>query len=402
MFIWGHLDRETTLGTGTFDCPSCKGRRSYSYVVLAKWFHMYFIPLSQGETIAKSPMFTLRNLLWFVAAGVFTSISTSLPTAPTVAEQVESAAEGPSVLAGRIFISAELRTRARANENVEDFRGDVRGVFAIDPLTGRWERIVDDAVHVRVSPDGNFLAFVKVFRRAAKSKADSIAGSGEIWTYDLRSHTGARILDHAGWKCWSPDGRQVVSTKAHWADESTYTTVTWRINRDGTGRTKLPVPDTDTVADWSGDGKWFVTVRRPATGRGLRLYRMHPDGTQESCLTKDGHNCYPRFSPDSRQIVYHRIQEGVESLHTMNVDGTNDHEILREEGLTGVEGSCFSPDGRHLAVVRSNQQIKEGRKVYRTGEGSFHLEVMDADGKRRRKLSLHEAGILWLGHPDWR
>ena len=179
-----------------------------------------------------------------------------------------------------------------------------------------------------------------------------------------------------------------------------------RVNLDGSGLTKLPIPETDEINDWSSDGKWFVTVtfrEVPFGRRGCQLYRMHPDGTEELRLTQDGHNCYPRFSPDSRQIVYfHGTRATPSSLHVMDVDGTNDHEILREEGLTGVEGACFSPDGRRVAVVRCNQQIKDGRKVYREGEGSFHLEIMRADGKNRRKLPLAEAKVFWLGLPDWR
>jgi Tol biopolymer transport system component len=310
----------------------------------------------------------------------------------------QATAEDESVLPGRVFLDAKLKAMPNSAEQVEE----VRGIIAVDPETGRWEKIVDDGFLVRVSPDGKVLAFVKV--NPAKSNSPRIAESGEIWTYDLSSHAATRILDYGGWLCWSLDGRQIVSTKTHRTDESTYEKKTWQVNRDGSGRTKLPVPETDIVGDWSGDGKWFVTVaNRSPSGRGLQLYRMHPDGSEESRLTPDGHNCYPRFSPDSRQIVYfHRGRETGNSLHVMDADGTNDHEVLREEGLTGVEGSCFSPDGRRLAVVRSNQQLANGKKVYRETEGSFHLEVVNADGKNRRELRLDRAKVLWLGHPDWR
>ena len=104
-----------------------------------------------------------------------------------------------------------------------------------------------------------------------------------------------------------------------------------RINRDGSGLTKLPIPETDEIDDWSPDGKWFVTVsNRDAThgvsGIGYQLYRMRPDGTEQLRLTKEGRNCFPRFSPDGQRIVYHRdymvSKRDADELHVMDVDGT--------------------------------------------------------------------------------
>lgn len=312
--------------------------------------------------------------------------------------QQQTAIQNECALPVRIVLDAKLKTEPQDSGKGEE----VSGIIAVDPETGRWEKLVNDGYLVRVAPQGDALAFVKVNRD--KSDSPDLAESGEIWTCDMKSRTATRLFDHGGWFCWSPDSSQIVSTKIRRTEDSGYNNETWRVNRNGTGRTKLHVPETDSVGDWSSDGKWFVTVaNRNPFGRGLQLYRMQPDATNECRLTEDGHNCYPRFSPDSRQIVYyHRPRGGAGSLHVMDVDGTNDREVVRDEGLTGVEGSCFSPDGRRLLVVRSNQQVRDGNVVYGEGEGSFHLEIMGADGGNRRRLPLRRAEILWLGHPDWR
>ena len=62
----------------------------------------------------------------------------------------------------------------------------------------------------------------------------------------------------------------------------------WRFNADGSGATKLPIPDTDEVDDWSPDGRWLVTVsdRHPPHGSGYQLYVMRPDGTEQRRLTE--------------------------------------------------------------------------------------------------------------------
>src|SRR5437763_1194988 len=76
----------------------------------------------------------------------------------------------------------------------------------------------------------------------------------------------------------------------------------WRIDADGHNPTRLPIPATDSVEDWSPDGQWFVTCsdRHPPHGSGYQLYLMKTDGTQQRRLTRGGLNVYARFSPDGR------------------------------------------------------------------------------------------------------
>ncbi len=205
---------------------------------------------------------------------------------------------------------------------------------------------------------------------------------------------------------WSPDGKQIIASVIREAGDGTFFKVVARLaNRDGSGSTKLLMRELDEINDWSGDGQWFavVTKREPPFGRGYQLYRMRPDGTEELRLTKDGLNCYPRFSPDSQKILYlHQTAKDGNSLHVVDLDGKNDREILREEGVVGVESGCWSPDGRRLAVQRANYQPGGKRLYAKPGESNWWLEIMDTDGTNRRKLSLVGAKIIWVDQPDWR
>ena len=101
-------------------------------------------------------------------------------------------------------------------------------LIAIDPVTGKWQKMTDDAHNGRVSPDGQTLVF---------SHLDD-----GIWNCDTGgSNNPGKISDKSGRPIWSPDGKHLVATKQEdldkdnekdrktpaWKDE------TWRIDADG-------------------------------------------------------------------------------------------------------------------------------------------------------------------------
>ena len=366
------------------------------------------VPTSQS-----SPTLSRRRLLCLGAAGVATVLLPTLRSTPAAADDEKPAEQGGKPSSGRLFFQGAVKRKGN---------GAVQGgIFAVDPETGRCETIIEHGGGFRISPDGKSLAFEKG------------ASLSEIWTHDLTTHATARVLDDgrdfflppdggqagkyelcSGPICWSPDNRQVVACLHRWSNDHKKSSqcVARRANRDGSGLTKLPVPETDEVDDWSPDGKWIVTTSgRDATsdvgGVGYQLYRMRPDGTEQLRLTKEGRNCHPRFSPDGRRIVYHcdhfTSKRGDVELHVMDVDGTNDHVVLRNEELANFEDACWSPDGRHLAVMWYTELLEHGSRVRRDGEKSRHrIEVMDADGKNRREIKFVDAVPCYISSLDWR
>lgn len=56
MIIWGSRSRHIPLGQGQFFCPRCQAQREYSHSRVARYFHLYFIPLFEtgnlGEYVA--------------------------------------------------------------------------------------------------------------------------------------------------------------------------------------------------------------------------------------------------------------------------------------------------------------------------------------------------------------
>jgi hypothetical protein len=90
----------------------------------------------------------------------------------------------------------------------------------------------------------------------------------------------------------------------------------------------------------------------------------------------------------------------------VGVDGKTRRVVLGENGLTTADSACWSPDGRHLAVVVFDwQQNAKGEKLIDDPErANYRLVIMSADGKDRRELKLADGTkLVAIKHcPDWR
>jgi Tol biopolymer transport system component len=210
-----------------------------------------------------------------------------------------------------------------------------------------------------------------------------------------------RVADFGGIASWSPDGAQLIIVKSLTTrvDQDTKTE-NWRFNADGSGATKLPIPETDQVGDWSPDGRWLVTVsdRHPPHHQGYQIYIMRPDGTEQRRMTEGGLNLVPRFSPDGRRIAYLHAEGGENGIWVVDVDGGGRRRVIgREIGLS-ASPLCWSPDGKSIAyTIKDLQQDEQGQWSIK----SFELAIIDAEGKGVRTLKLPPA--KYLGHPgDWR
>jgi beta-lactamase regulating signal transducer with metallopeptidase domain/Tol biopolymer transport system component len=320
-----------------------------------------------------------------------------LPTFQQAPAQAQSPASAKA--SARLYVSATYRLKP---EGAGEEKTVYNAIIAIDPATGDWQMIVENGLAPRLSSDGRTLVFQRYRDGVWKCQAD---GQFPI-----------KILDKEGRPAWSADGKHLVVTREEnvekdsdeprtspaWHDE------TWRLDADGRNPVRLPVPDTDGVADWSPNGQWFVvtTDRHPPYGRGYQIYLMKTDGTQERRLTQGGLNVYARFSPDGKKILYlHQTRAEGNSIWTVDVDGENATEIVREVGLASPDGACWSPDGKQIAVILFDWQLDEnGKKTVRDPDlANFRIEIMDADGTNRRQLKLQGAKFLHIGSlGDWR
>ncbi len=324
------------------------------------------------------------------------------PVAP-----VQQEAPKPKVsvkLPGRIFVNAGLRT-------AKDEKRFSQSEIVIEPNTGSWTRLQESSKGgftvplspVRVSPDGKTMLFMR---------------EKEIWKCDaMTGENPVRVFEKGQPKAWSPDGKEfivVVEKDAGSPDK----TENWRVSADGKNQSLLSLSSGVVVEDWSTDGRWLLGWSH-ADGQ---LHIMKPDGSERRPLTNTNKNAsrneHPRFSPDGRHISYLRtLYQGADnapdsrfSLRTINMDGTDDREILGETAVvpapanatwTAPMGARWSPDGKHLAVVLFDHTRDGGILAI---NGNWRLAIIDADGGNLRELMLE--GVLTtvlLGDgPEWR
>ena len=94
-----------------------------------------------------------------------------------------------------------------------------------------------------------------------------------VWTLDADGKgEKRRVADFGGVTSWSPDGKQLIVAK--WLSKPQDDDMrheTWRFNADGSGATKLPIPETDEVDDWSPDGQLARDGLRPPPAARQRL-----------------------------------------------------------------------------------------------------------------------------------
>lgn len=167
----------------------------------------------------------------------------------------------------------------------------------------------------------------------------------------------------------------------------------WRIPADGSDWVRLPFSGGEEIHDCSPDGQWVLT------GEG-RVEIVRPDGCDGRLLTRPGEvGIRPRFSPDGLRVVYASPTPDGESLWIVDIDEGDRHQVLAESPVTIV--ACWSPDGSRLALklcdcVRNDRGLLTVPRDLALSNP--RVEIIDADGTRRRPLDLPPGGIL-LG--DW-
>ena len=230
-------------------------------------------------------------------------------------ERVEFAAKSTRPVAwdharGRLMFSAE--------------RGGRSQLFEWIKATGEVRQLTFGRPHVDgcYGPDGRIAAVRHSDLRLVDDRA---VGGLQIFVTDpgsaeLRALTEGP-LDTA--PAWSPDGKVLIHE-----------------HRDANGmeslrRVELAAADSPrTVARgrsavFTPDGDWIVYSA--ATRRGLKLWKMHPDGTGRRSLGRSGlQELDPSVSPDGRFVIYVGYNPGSESgpqLMIKRIEGSNPRSI---------------------------------------------------------------------------
>lgn len=219
------------------------------------------------------------------------------------------------------------------------------------------------------SPDGKRIAFhasvsgaglpIKLDPGAATTDSDIfLASVDDLRTNNERpenlTNSPAEIDDDPD---WSPDGRKIVFTSHAVTDDPTNsaTAELFIIAADGTGkRVRITNNSEEERAPaWSPDGKRILFECRkglPAQGRVVATFElcvMNADGTGVTRLTSNGvPELTPSWSPDGRQIVFHRPVGGRAQfqLFLINADGTGERQLTFPPGNSAFASWAEIPD----------------------------------------------------------
>ncbi len=258
--------------------------------------------------------------------------------------------------------------------------GRFTGLLAVNPETSKWRVVAGPEVEGKaVSPNGRWLV--------GNRRGNAVEDRG-IWVYDIKGeHPPRRVFEGRGIPSWSGDGKQIIISSS----VGTGRFVTWRVNADGTGAMKLPLPDTDFATDYSRDGTWILADSLGATGadRG-RIVLVHPDGTGlHTVVGAKNSLTLARISPDGQSVAYVKDAFNVNAHATLwlvDADGGNRRRVPVDFGVGTRVQVCWSPDGLWLALGLSSAM------------GS-RIAVIDRDGKNFRVLGLPSWDLKLV---DWR
>ena len=187
---------------------------------------------------------------------------------------------------------------------------------------------------------------------------------------------------------WSPDGRFLAYTSNQDGTYKIYVLDT----RTGEYRRLTDRHEKEWTPAWSPDGKWIAFAADGAEEIQLGewgkfkitsdIYKADVNGGHLVRLTDQGKNVGPSWSPDSQQIAfvsYHRGDERI-GIYVMDADGRRlrrikDKEVQALDGI--IQSECaWSPDGEQIAFSMAVPR-----------EDRMHLCVIGIDGKNFRQLT---------------
>ena len=227
------------------------------------------------------------------------------------------------------------------------------------------------------SPDGRLIAFTRRYVHPADLFVMRADGSGVRRVLKLR---GEEICPR-----WSPDGKRLVFVRMDNTLPSPVHAV-YTVRVDGRGLRKLStLNDAWEMTDWGRNGRILFESDYPPETR-ISIWSMRADGSDRRRVTEgltETHR-HPRWSPDSRRILFTNDREGDEELWVMNADGSG-MTPLTKNGIADFF-PAWSPDGRKIVFART------------VGNKQPEIFIANPDGSGERRLT-HWRRID--NAPDW-
>jgi Tol biopolymer transport system component len=256
-----------------------------------------------------------------------------------------------------------------------------------------------------LSQDGRKVAFTRY--------APEGSTEGGVFIVNIDG-TGLRRIDTNGEDVsWSPDGSQLVETRALVEGDGAagpYNVALWIVEADGSGVHQVTLKGLrcmnvcangaqDNEARFSPDGKRVAFLRDTYTSpEQYSVFTIAIDGSDLRRVTPVGMEVgNPHWSPDGTRILFQSPKEpvshGEQNIYVINGDGTGLTQLTAHlpSSPSGVQGTfhpCFSPDGNLIVFSHYPGSVSDRASLY----------LMNADGSDMHLLAqtnLDQNGAEW-------
>ena len=216
-------------------------------------------------------------------------------------------------------------------------------------------------VNLRLSQQGT---------RAAVSLWDPRTHVSDMWSVDLERGSWRRetFYERPGGEstAWSPDGNQIIYSELTGANLEMFVKKTG--SNDNGQMLQTGLTGTETIGDWSTDGKSIVYLFESETGDEVSVYGQLLSGGRPFFLARAGPEVEaPRLSPDARWIAYQSSESGSSEIYVRSFSPDPAASVQVSSG--GGHDPRWSHAGNEL-FYRTN----DSRIVSVTWRAGKHLE----------------------------